>query len=52
MISMGRAADVEQVKSKLQAMGVCYVAQRQTDEGTLIYTSAQTSNNCSVLGEA
>ena len=52
LMTIGSGADVEQVKSKLQALGVAYVAQRQTDSGTVIYTSALTSNNCSVLGEA
>ncbi|CAE7343540.1 BETAC-AD [Symbiodinium pilosum] len=51
-ISVDRPLDPESVKSRLALDNVHYVAQRQVDDGSvLLYTSAQTLNNCSVLSE-
>ncbi|CAE7216563.1 BETAC-AD [Symbiodinium natans] len=51
-ISIDRPLDVESVKSRLSLDNVHYVAQRQVDDGSvLLYTSAQTLNNCTVLSE-
>ncbi|CAK9016767.1 Beta-adaptin-like protein C (At-bC-Ad) (At-betaC-Ad) (AP complex subunit beta-C) (Adaptor protein complex AP subunit beta-C) (Beta-adaptin C) (Clathrin assembly protein complex beta large chain C) [Durusdinium trenchii] len=52
MINLDRPLDAETLKGRLQAENICYVAQRQLDDGSvLLYTSAQTVNNCSVLSE-
>mmetsp|Transcript_14468 Transcript_14468/g.27129 ORF Transcript_14468/g.27129 Transcript_14468/m.27129 type:complete len:628 (-) Transcript_14468:64-1947(-) len=51
-ISLDRPLDAEMVKSRLALDNVHYVAQRQVEDGSvLLYTSAQTLNNCSVLSE-
>lgn len=52
MIPMDRPLDSELVKSRMAQDNICYVAQRQLEDGSVaLYTSAQTSNNCSVLAE-
>lgn len=52
MIPMDRPLDSEMVKSRMAQDNICYVAQRQLEDGSVaLYTSAQTSNNCSILAE-
>lgn len=52
IIPMDRPLDSEMVKSRMAQDNICYVAQRQLEDGSVaLYTSAQTSNNCSVLAE-
>mmetsp|Transcript_77051 Transcript_77051/g.135909 ORF Transcript_77051/g.135909 Transcript_77051/m.135909 type:complete len:899 (+) Transcript_77051:98-2794(+) len=51
MINMSRAMDVEAVKSLLAQENVYYVAQRQVDDSVMMYVSAGTCNNCSILAE-
>eukprot|EP00434_Breviolum_minutum_P003273 symbB.v1.2.002881.t1/scaffold153.1/size296260/3 len=52
MISMDRPMDVEAVKSRMANDNISYVAQRQLEDGSVaLYTSSQTSNNCTILAE-
>jgi len=52
MVNLDRAMDSETVKSRLAQENVYYVAQRQAEDGSvLMYMSAQTCNNCSILSE-
>merc|ERR1712061_186092 len=51
-ITVERPLTSDAVRSRLALDNVHYVAQRQADENTtLLYTSATTANNCSILAE-
>jgi AP-1 complex subunit beta-1 len=50
--NLDRPMTVDTARSRLALDNVHYVAQRQVDESTtVIYTSALTSNNCTILAE-
>lgn len=52
MVPLSRPMDAEAVKSMLAQDNVHFVAQRNAEDGsTVLYTSAQTTNNCTILSE-
>lgn len=52
MVALPQPMDAETMKSQLALDNVHFVAQRNAEDGsTMFYTSAQTSNNCTILSE-